>query len=701
MKNALSRILTAVIALCVLLCSVPMVSVSAAEPTVVNDEAGLIAAAAAGGEITVNEQINVFTQIVVKKDLVINLNNYISFFEALDATVPSNLVIEGASLTINCDDKIDVPKGILYAGKARLCSLVSTAERPATLTINNGSYHAGNVSRPEGFVCPESAFEAVTLAGGQKPQITINGGSVYSEKMNEQLGYPDQTGELLKGDATFVINCGVFNVDPKDYVPETSAIYYDSAWQVVPLAQEISPEFATILNSKGELVLKRYAPANEMDVFVLFDALYFDYFEFASGPKFNFISASYNNDDKTIIAQRVDENYNVFESRKVKLVFECDEATRKEIEEIASKLPAGKDVGGYVEPYRFTVTDLELINYWSACTEERTNENVLINYSDEFKKLIGYKNFLIDTRMGNSDRLYTFAQGIAEFKYNGTVYAGREMAVQANHILYVPDSTEDTAEAVTAAAQKRVDEYLGKDKVKLVYMDTLFNVIDAEHFAETGTHLSPDIDLEVELETEGVKKDDYCFKITVNDLEHQLIVRRDSGKMVTPVYKSVDMATNVSVNTTDSSVPLDTVMKVDELKSGTVYEDIIKTLDVEDNVTYDIKLQSESLDKHITKLNNGKFEVKIPVPEALKGQNLTVYYVDENKKITEHKTTKTDDGYAVFETDHFSIYTLAAKGDSPYTQSPATSDSPISVAAALASLIAVAFAYKKCTIHNA
>ena len=341
-----------------------MVSVSAAESTVVNDEAGLIAAAAAGGEITVNEQINVFTQIVVKKDLVINLNNYISFFEALDATVPSNLVIEGASLTINCDDKIDAPKGILYAGKARLCSLVSTAERPATLTINNGNYHAGNVSRPEGFVCP-------------------------------------------------------------------------------------------------------------------------------------------------------------------------------------------------------------------------------------------------------------------------------------------------------------------------------------------------DIDLEVELETEGVKKDDYCFKITVNDLEHQLIVRRDSGKMVTPVYKSVDMATNVSVNTTDSSVPLDTVMKVDELKSGTVYEDIIKTLDVEDNVTYDIKLQSESLDKHITKLNNGKFEVKIPVPEALKGQNLSVYYVDENKKITEHKTTKTDDGYAVFETDHFSIYTLAAKGDSPYTQSPATSDSPISVAAALASHKAVAFAYKKFTIHNA
>lgn len=696
MKKFFSRALTAILALSVLLCAVPMFAV-AAEATVVSDEAGLIAAAAAGGEININEQINVSSVIEVKKDLVINLKSYINFYVNPDTLDVSKFIIEGASLTINSDSKPSAPAGVLYAGEGSAYSLISTIEKRATLTINGGNHNANHVIY-DGFRCPESVFKATAPAGAEKPLITINDGLVYADKMSSELGYPDQTGALIKGDATIVINSGVFSVDPTSYIPETSAWYIDStAWRVVSLAQELSSEFATILNGKGELVLKRYTPVTESDIGNLLDALYFDYFELTSGPKLNFISASYNADDKTVIAQRVDEDYNVFESRKVKLVFECDEDTRKEIEKIADKLPEGTDVGGWIEPYRFTVTDLELVNYWSTCTADRTNENVLINYSDEFKKLIGYKNFLIDTRLGYGDRLYTMAQGIADFKLDGTVYASREMAVQANHILYVPDSTENTAEAVLAAAQKRVDEYLGKDKVKLVYMDTLFNVLDADNFAETGTHLDPDIDLEDELEVKGVKADDYCFKITVNGLEHQLIVKRDSSKMVTPVYKSVDFATEVEVNCADASVPLDTVVEVAPLTSGKVYEDVISTLDVKENATYDIKLQSESLDSYITKLDNGKFEVRLPIPESLEGKTLTVYYIDENGKITEHETTVSN-GYAVFLTDHFSIYTLAAKGDSPYTKSPSTGDSAIPAAVVIASLIGVAYTFRKCTI---
>ena len=45
---------------------------------------------------------------------------------------------------------------------------------------------------------------------------------------------------------------------------------------------------------------------------------------------------------------------------------------------------------------------------------------------------------------------------------------------------------------------------------------------------------------------------------------------------------------------------------------------------------FDLNLYSDSLGKYITKLDDGKFEVRIPVPDNFKGKNLTVYYVDEN-----------------------------------------------------------------------
>ena len=75
---------------------------------------------------------------------------------------------------------------------------------------------------------------------------------------------------------------------------------------------------------------------------------------------------------------------------------------------------------------------------------------------------------------------------------------------------------------------------------------------------------------------------------------------------------------------------------------------------------YDIKLYSSAKAEYITKLDNGKFEVKIPVSKKLEGKTLVVYYVDEDNNITEHEVN-IKDGYAIFETDHFSIYTLAEK----------------------------------------
>ena len=151
---------------------------------------------------------------------------------------------------------------------------------------------------------------------------------------------------------------------------------------------------------------------------------------------------------------------------------------------------------------------------------------------------------------------------------------------------------------------------------------------------------------------------DYWFNLEIGEATHMFIVVVDSDGMVNTEYKSSDVATDVTVSSGDNSIPLDTRIKVEQLASGTVYEKIIKTLNVKDNLTFDINLYSGSLEKNITKLSNGKFEVKIPVDSKLKDKSLVAYYVDEKLGVQEHEVT-IKDGYAMFETDHFSVYTLA------------------------------------------
>ena len=81
------------------------------------------------------------------------------------------------------------------------------------------------------------------------------------------------------------------------------------------------------------------------------------------------------------------------------------------------------------------------------------------------------------------------------------------------------------------------------------------------------------------------------------------------------------------------------------------------------------------MNDYITKLDNGTFEVRIPVSKSLKGKDLIVYYVDNDNKVTEYKVTISAD-YAVFNTNHFSIYTLAEnhKTDTQNISNPQTGD---------------------------
>ena len=132
--------------------------------------------------------------------------------------------------------------------------------------------------------------------------------------------------------------------------------------------------------------------------------------------------------------------------------------------------------------------------------------------------------------------------------------------------------------------------------------------------------------------------------------------------MFVPSHTTTDVVTNVTISSNDSSIPLDTKINAKQLLSGTEYEKIIDILKLNDNLMFDLKLFSNGLDKYITKLENGEFEVRIPIPDNYKEKDLVVYYVTSNGEIEEYNVElDKNKEYAVFKTNHFSIYTLAEK----------------------------------------
>ena len=281
-----------------------------------------------------------------------------------------------------------------------------------------------------------------------------------------------------------------------------------------------------------------------------------------------------------------------------------------------------------------------------------------VNYSGELKEYLGNSN--VDFRVtmigaGMDTDLYLEACGDAVILINDIMYASVPYMTiaQVEHIVYVPDGTATDRASLMAAAQQRINEYLGSDARVVVSYGGAFNTLtdpwyddDEAYQAEMLYYLG--------LET---APEDY-FVATSGDMQYKFLIIADSSKMMEPTYKTVDAASNVTISSTSAEIPLDTSMRANQLTSGTEYDKVIETLGVEENVTFDLKLYSQSTESYVSKLENGTFEVQIPITEELGDKDLIAYYVDEDGKVVEYEVT-VKDGNAVFATDHFSIYTIA------------------------------------------
>ena len=364
-------------------------------------------------------------------------------------------------------------------------------------------------------------------------------------------------------------------------------------------------------------------------------------------------------------------NYRFTETHKVKVTWEKENKIAKKLVDAAFKtLKLGKkdkiintsedNTTEFIEYYH-VVEDLNLINYLKN-KEFIMGNDTSINFVPELKLLFQNTNisYNLDTRLGNAEFFYEMGGGQLSLLYKGVIYGlfsdnyQGYTSVYKNRVLYIPTNTAKTKEAYVAAAKKRLDEYL-KEDVKVEVGGLIKEIDDGQvvtipHFEATEEQLG-----------------DYYYKITINNETYNFLIVRDSSKMmVNNLIKSIDLDTNVKLETNASDVPNDAVLKVDEIsKESPAYNKIKEIIKTDLLQAFDISLYSDTLGKNITKTEKGEFKITIPVMESLKGKNLIVYYIKDDNTLEEHSVTLDEEENATFTTNHFSTYILAEAPSTP------------------------------------
>ncbi len=306
----------------------------------------------------------------------------------------------------------------------------------------------------------------------------------------------------------------------------------------------------------------------------------------------------------------------------------------------------------------YFVEDLSLINYYlTSDKSELWNSGApgrALKYSTLNNVTSGSNvTYYIDIRAGEQDEtlMYESAFGPMSIFYNGYLYGTKEEGIYLKRVIYIPQNTENTKEAFIAAAQKRINDYLGNSSVVVSYGGLLSSLPE---FSE-----DPDY---------PITSDGNYYNIKIGSRTYKFyIVKASTDKLVEPTYIGTNIESNIQITSEESSIPLDTSVTVKDVNDNSIKDKI----GTENYKSYDITLYSDAQGAKIEKLENGKFIVKIPVPTELNGKALIVYYITSTGEKEEHEVT-IEDGYAIFTTDHFSTYTLAEKVSN--TETPTTTE---------------------------
>ena len=574
----------------------------------------------------------------------------------IDTTGDWFWVEDGANLTIN-NGKIDylVNGGNTIINNANIENLTNDG----TMTIKNGN-----------FTYFWSRGVALTINGGtfgpttielDKGKITISGNVEF--KRVEETGTPLTlySGTLIDKEAiNQILGEGFISTTNEYGTNRWEDELYESGWcyevtygKTYVMADETEEIFNKIAPN-GVWTINGSKPKNMEESEFLLTSMADDikvdskYKVYAYA---DFSGDSFNPEKVSMFLEYAGCSGCTLKEKKVTAVYnEPSKEIKISVNSVLSKI-SNKIGDNLTEENGFILEDLYLINYLNASTKGM-DSSLALNFSKDLIELTngGNISYKYDSRLGSftPTELWGFTGGNVIVYYNGIAVGTTRIGLTTSNVLYVPSNTANTDEARIAAALKRIKDYLGTTKgITITVGGTLESLNnDGATWKDYGF---------VDDKTSGTN----YYNVTINGETYKFaICMKEEKDLETPEYLASDILSNISIKSSSTELPLDTAITVKEVTN----KDIAKALGTNLYAAYDISLYSNAKQVKITKLENGKFIVSIPVPEKLEGKSLTVYYINSKGEKEEHFATLSEDGKSLtFETNHFSTYVLAEK----------------------------------------
>lgn len=301
-----------------------------------------------------------------------------------------------------------------------------------------------------------------------------------------------------------------------------------------------------------------------------------------------------------------------------------------------------------IEGETLIIDDIEIVSGYVYSTKE--NNIDMPGFSNDLRNALGNLSYVAEFEpyYGYGVALPFNVGGVhmLHISYDGIVYFSREVSAGISHYFYVPTETEKTTEAFVKAANDRLAKYFDTKTVYFEHVDVITNHPEYEIIVEEGNF-------------DSTTMTDSYYRLVVGEKSYEFLIVADSSKMQDKLTHEVkDSQHNVSVETDDLSIPLDTIVETEIIED----KDILKVIEdsqynITGAVTFDINLFSPSQNDFITETKNGQFKVTLPIPESLQGKKLVALYVTEDGKVEEHPITISENLMSFF-TNHFSAYTI-------------------------------------------
>ena len=445
--------------------------------------------------------------------------------------------------------------------------------------------------------------------------------------------YPGENNNIWN---TLTYSTSIFSKKNK-YVSTNSCRVNDKACEAILLNDSNTLEIHDVnveLKAGTSPEFRKLLPNNSLKL----NAVYIDNVDYLVSVSVDqFMSASktwsslneYNN-GKGIVT------YNGLEKHTVSVEFETvDEAKKKKVDKALEKLNQN-DISVVNE-------DMDFVNKFYYEDSSGSSNYDSVNLEEKVNKIVNDKHigYYYQTRAGDSGALYDLTRGYLIIYYDGIAYnqTTSYVEVQNKHIIYIPDDTNENSNDYIKAAQKRIDEYLGKNSGVIITLST--------------DDYSLDLD---ELDIDMSKFNNEYYQLNYGDRNCPIIILKDSKKMKKSKFLARDINNNVKVRSDNVNYPSNTVVASKRINSDE-YKSILNNKNLE---VIDIDLYSSKIGV-IDDFDNSNFHVSVPLINDYSNlDNLYAYYIDDDGNIEEHKIT-VNDGIANFETTHFSTYIIGEK----------------------------------------